>query len=250
MPRYLLELSYKGTNYSGFQVQKNANTVQSEVEKALHTLYKQPFSLTGSSRTDAGVHAFQNFFHFDTELEVQSKAIYNMNAILPADISVTSLYNVTDDFHSRFSALSRQYKYMLHQRKNPFLQDRAWHYPFRIDEDLLHKAAELVQLQTNFIAFSKRNTQVNNFNCLIQHSQWKWEGDCLIYNVRANRFLRGMVRALVSSMMKVARSTISLNEFESLFNNGQQASASFAAPAHGLYLMYVEYPPGYLNKIE
>jgi tRNA pseudouridine38-40 synthase len=250
MPRYFLELSYKGTNYSGFQVQKNANTIQSEVEKALQTLYRQQFVLTGSSRTDAGVHALQNFFHFDTGLVLKPQSLYNLNAILPADIAVSALYNVQGDAHSRFAALSREYKYLLYQNKNTFLYDRAWHYPFRIDKDLLHKAAELTKGQTNFIAFSKRNTQVNNFNCIIQHSQWKWEGECLVYNVKANRFLRGMVRALVASMLKVARGICSLDEFESLFNDAGQSSASFAAPAHGLYLIQVEYPQNYLHKIE
>lgn len=250
MPRYFLELSYKGTNYSGFQVQKNANTIQSEVETALHTLYKQPFRLTGSSRTDAGVHACQNFFHFDSALILKSGDIYNLNAILPSDIAVSALYNVAEDAHSRFAAVSRQYKYFIYSSKNPFLNERAWYYPFRIDEDMLHRSAQLVKDQANFIAFSKQNTQVNNFNCIIQHSRWTREDDCLVYTVQANRFLRGMVRALVSSMLKVARGTTSQQQFESLFTNGGQSSASFAAPAHGLYLIQVEYPANYLHKIE
>lgn len=249
MPRYFLELSYKGTNYSGFQVQKNANTIQNEVEKALKTLYKKEIDLTGSSRTDAGVHALQNFFHCDTELILNPQSLYNLNAILPIDIVVSSIYKVQDDAHSRFAAISREYKYFIYQKKNPFLHDRAWHYPFRINEDLLHKAADLVNNQTNFIAFSKRNTQVNNFNCAIQNSEWIWEGECLVYNVKGNRFLRGMVRALVSTMLKVARGTFDLQHFESLFYTAEQSSASFAAPAHGLYLVKVEYPKDYLHII-
>ena len=148
MPRYFIEVNYKGTAYSGFQIQKNAITVQSELEKTLEIYFKHPFSLTGSSRTDAGVHALQNFFHFDTDellpvklsqgksatikdvsLEGGDKRIagslYNLNAILPTDIVVNRLFQVEDDAHCRFDAVAREYKYFLYREKNPFLQDRA-----------------------------------------------------------------------------------------------------------------------------
>ncbi len=250
MPRYFLELSYKGTNYSGFQVQKNAKTIQGEVEAALNVLYKEKFDLTGSSRTDAGVHALQNFFHFDSGRIIHSKDIYNLNAILPADIAVSSIYNVADDAHCRFGALSREYKYFIYNQKDPFLKDRAWYYPFKIDETLLHQASELVHFHSSFIAFSKQNTQVNNFDCNILMSKWVYENNCLIYNVQANRFLRGMVRALVSSMLRVARGTCTLHEFEMLLHSSQQATASFAAPAHGLFLTQVVYPLNILKRVD
>lgn len=249
MPRYFLELSYKGTNYSGFQVQENAKTIQSSVESALQTLYKQPFSLTGSSRTDAGVHAYQNFFHFDTQLQLQQKDIYNLNAILPPDIAAKAFYKVKDDGHCRFDALSREYKYFIYKAKDPFLNDRAWYYPYKIDVAILHETAQLVKEQQGFKAFSKRNTQVNNFNCSIQLSQWIQESDMLIYNVRANRFLRGMVRALVSTMLRTARGIITVQSFKDLLLSDQQATANFSAPAHGLFLNQVEYPNDYLQKI-
>ena len=121
MPRYFLELTYKGTAYSGFQVQDNAETVQSEVEKALQTFFRENFTLTGSSRTDAGVHANQNFFHFDTDHQLLGRHIYNLNAILPADIAVKGLYAVSDTAHCRFDAVARQYRYYIYQQKNPFL---------------------------------------------------------------------------------------------------------------------------------
>jgi tRNA pseudouridine38-40 synthase len=181
---------------------------------------------------------------------LKSESLYNLNAILPVDIAVSSIYIVQDDAHSRFAALSREYKYFIYQRKNPLLFDRAWHYPFRINENLLHTAAELVKEQRNFIGFSKRNTQVNNFNCIIQESKWMWEDECLVYNVKANRFLRGMVRALVSSMLKVARGTYTIDDFEYLFTDNKQATASFAAPAHGLFLTQVQYPDNLLYVVE
>jgi tRNA pseudouridine38-40 synthase len=249
MPRYFLEVSYKGTNYSGFQVQENAKTIQSSVENALQTLFREPFRLTGSSRTDAGVHAIQNFFHFDTDIILRQKAVYNLNAILPPDIAATGIYTVADDGHSRFGALGREYQYFVCKRKDPFLVDRAWHYPFKIDQGLLAEAAQLVNDQHNFIAFSKRNTQVNNFNCRVEKSEWREEAGSLVYNVAANRFLRGMVRALVSTMLKVARGTITLDEFRALLQEGAQSSADFSAPAHGLFLTRVVYPDGYLVPI-
>ena len=133
MPRFFIEVFYKGTNYSGFQVQENANSIQSEVEKSLSVFFKESFSLTGSSRTDAGVHALSNYFHFDSSLlssytpQRLNRAIYNLNAILPADIVIKRIYPVKDDAHCRFDAVSREYKYFIYQQKDPFQSDRAYY---------------------------------------------------------------------------------------------------------------------------
>jgi tRNA pseudouridine38-40 synthase len=242
MPRYFLELSYKGTAYSGFQVQQNALTIQSEVEKALRIFYHEEISLTGSSRTDAGVHAKQNFFHFDTDLKISAEQVYNLNAILPADISITSINQVIEDAHCRFSALSREYCYYIYNKKNPFLDETAWFYPYSTDISLLNKAAELVKGKHDFTSFAKRNTQVNNFICTIDQSEWKYEAGMLVYNVKANRFLRGMVRALVATMLKVGRQTITAADFTSIISAHDCSKADFSAPAHGLFLEKVEMP--------
>src|SRR5437763_10636653 len=137
MHRYFLEVAYKGTAYKGFQKQPTDVTVQSEVERALHTLFHQVIELTGSSRTDAGVHAFQNFFHFDTEIDIQPKQLYNLNAILSQDIVVKNIIPVNMQAHSRFSATSRAYTYYIYQAKNPFLKDRAYFYPYQLDLNIL-----------------------------------------------------------------------------------------------------------------
>ena len=133
MPRYFLEVSYKGTNYSGFQTQKNANSVQDEVEKAFLILQKENVLLTGSSRTDAGVHALQNFFHFDFEGMINPQFVYKINAILPADIVVKRIIPVSPEAHCRFDAISREYKYFIYSQKNPFLSDRAFYFPYKLD---------------------------------------------------------------------------------------------------------------------
>jgi tRNA pseudouridine38-40 synthase len=241
MPRYFLELSYKGTAYSGFQVQDNAPTIQFEVEKALHTLFRETFELTGSSRTDAGVHAFQNFFHFDTELVIAAKSVYNLNAILPQDISIQGIYTVPETAHSRFDAVAREYKYFIYHKKNPFMTDRGWMYPFPLNITLLQEAAGVLKEYRDFTSFSKRNTQVNNFNCTIAYSQWeKVEGE-LIYQVKANRFLRGMVRGLVGTMLKVGREQLTINALREIIEAKDCSRADFSTPAHGLFLNRVYY---------
>lgn len=241
MPRYFLEVSYKGDNYSGFQVQENAITIQSEVEKAFKTFFRKPLVLTGSSRTDAGVHALQNFFHFDWEEEFQQKSIYNINSILPSDIVVKSVRLVKAEAHSRFSAVSREYKYFISFNKNPFMNDRAWLFPYQVNEELLHQAATLIKENENFMSFSKQHTQVKTFHCQIEKSIWTRQEDSFIYTVKANRFLRGMVRALVSTMLQVARENVSIQEFRTLLEGKIKASADFSAPAKGLFLTSVSF---------
>lgn len=242
MQRYFLEIAYKGTNYSGFQIQQNAITIQSEIEKALEILFKQTFELTGSSRTDAGVHALQNFFHFDSTIKIEQKHIYNLNAILPADIVAKNIFKVSNEAHSRFDAEARAYKYFIYQNKNAFVADRAYFFPFTIDEKLLQQTAQIILQHNDFTSFSKKHTQVNNFICAIKHSFWGKENDCLVYNVKANRFLRGMVRGLVATQLKAARSLITTNEFENIILQKDCNKAYFEAPAQGLFLVEVEYP--------
>ena len=243
MPRYFLEVSYKGTAYSGFQIQENAITIQSEVEKAFQILHRNPVALTGSSRTDAGVHALQNFFHFDYDSEINPKLVYKMNAILPGDIVVKDIYAMPPKAHSRFDATSREYVYRLHRSKNPFLENVSYFFPYKLDVDLMQQAAAIAKEQTNFFAFSKTNTQVKNFNCKILTSQWLEEGEELVYNIEGNRFLRGMVRLLTASLLKVGRQKMSLEQFKNLFE--QPAKCGLSLPSEGLFLKKVNFPENY-----
>lgn len=242
MPRYFLEVFYKGNGYSGFQSQHNANTIQAELEKAFKILQKEPIIMTGSSRTDAGVHALQNFLHFDYNETIHAHFAYKMNAILPKDIVVKKLISVKPDAHCRFDAISREYKYYIYNAKNPFLVDKAFYFPYKLDIDKLKHAAAIVKGYVDFTSFSKRNTQVKTFICQLETSEWKFENDCLVYNVKANRFLRGMVRALVATMLQVARGKISLKEFQSMIDAKDCTKVSFAVPPHGLFLVNVHYP--------
>jgi tRNA pseudouridine38-40 synthase len=247
MSRYFLEVSYKGTNYSGFQIQKNANSIQAEVERVLQILQKEKIDLTGSSRTDAGVHALQNFFHFDFEGEISAHFVYRMNAILPDDIVVQKLIPVKAQAHCRFDAISRDYGYFIYRHKDPFLEERAFYFPYKLNLDLMQEAAAIIKGYNDFTSFSKRNTQVKTFNCSIMESKWEWEDECLVFYVKADRFLRGMVRALVATMLKIGRGKMAIGEFKNVIEEKDCSKASFAAPSHGLFLMQVNYPKDFFE---
>jgi tRNA pseudouridine38-40 synthase len=247
MPRYFLEVAYRGGRYSGFQVQDNAVTVQSEVERALAVYLRGEVGLTGSSRTDAGVHAEQNYFHFDWGLALPERFLYNMNAILPGDIVIRSVRAMGEEDHCRFHATSREYSYLIYREKDPFLEGRAWYFPYPLDLELMRQAAAEVAGTRDFSAFSKRNTQVRTKVCTLMRSEWVerefgWE-----YQVEGNRFLRGMVRGLVGTMVKVGRGKMDLEGFRSVLVGGDCTKADFSAPAQGLYLKRVRYPEGYLR---
>lgn len=249
MPRYFIELAYKGTNYSGFQIQENAITVQEKVEIAFQIFFKKRFEFTGSSRTDAGVHALQNYFHFDSDEPINPRFIYNLNALLPEDIVIKQILPVSPDAHARFDAVARHYRYCIYRTKNPFLNDRGWYLPYRLDIAHLHECAALILNHKNFIAFSKVKTQVKNHDCQIRYSRWIETEDTLHYEVAANRFLRGMVRGLTGTMIRVARGNLSIQVFEDILKRGVPASADFSAPAKGLFLNKVDYPQGQFQKV-
>ena len=249
MSRYFIEVSYKGTNYSGFQIQQNANSIQSEVSKALQIFFRKDFQLTGSSRTDAGVHALQNFFHFDIDepLNFENDFQYNLNALLPRDIVIKKIFPVKDDAHCRFDAVSREYKYFIFQKKDAFLQDTAFFYPYKLELNKLNEAAQQIIIHEDFTSFSKRNTQVKDFICKILKSEWYIEEGVIIYNVVANRFLRGMVKALVGTMLRVGTNKISIIEFTKIIENKDCNQADFSPPSCGLFLNEVNFNSQVLN---
>jgi tRNA pseudouridine38-40 synthase len=247
MPRFFLELAYRGTHYSGFQIQDNASSIQEEVEKAMAVFFRRKIELTGSSRTDGGVHAMQNFFHFDFEGLIDTKGLYNMNAILPGDIVLKNFIQVHPGAHCRFDALSREYRYYVYREKDPFLADRAYFFPYTLDKEKLGAAASLISRYVDFSSFSKRNSQVKTFICSIQDSSWEEENGCLVYRVTANRFLRGMVRGLVGTMLQVGRGKISLSRFEEILRSRDNKQADFSAPGHGLFLFRIVFPVSLLE---
>lgn len=245
MARYFLSVAYQGSAYAGFQVQQNAVTIQSELERAMAVYFREPVGLTGSSRTDKGVHAVENYFHFDFAYHDPSAwqhHIYHINAILPPDIVVLAVRLVRDGAHCRFDALSREYEYRIYQHKNPFLDQRAYFFPFKLDLDAMRSAAAMLMEYDDFSSFSKRNTQVKTFICNIMVSEWICKDDCLIFHVQADRFLRGMVRGLTGTMLRVGTGKVSVPNFAAIIDSKDCTQADFSVPAHGLYLMKVAYP--------
>jgi tRNA pseudouridine38-40 synthase len=245
--RYFLEVAYHGHGYAGFQVQENAITIQYEIERALQIMTRQTIALTGSSRTDAGVHARQNFFHFDSDLIFTEKQVYNLNAILPKPVCVVSIRKMHAEAHCRFDAKGRLYKYYLHNKKNPFYHDRSWFYPYPLDVNLLNNVAGLPLGTHDFTSFSKRNTQVKTMICTLEQSHWEYEGDLLVYTVQANRFLRGMVRGLVATMLRVGRGALTVDGFAQVLTAKDCSEADFSAPGHGLFLEKVIFEDGYFG---
>lgn len=242
--RYFIQVTYDGLQYAGFQIQPNATTIQSKLTQALQVILKQPVTLTGSSRTDAKVHAHSNYFMLDIAVITNiPKLIYSLNALLPPTIAVINIQAVQPHAHARFSATSRCYTYHITTVKNPFLQHRAYYYPYQLNVQLLHHAASSLATQVHFKHFCKTNTQVNNYNCTLIQSFWQVLPTGYIYTVQANRFLRGMVKALVGTSLQLATGKLNTQQFQTLFTHTPTAVANFTPPGYGLYLQQVHYPP-------
>ncbi len=241
MARFFLEIAYDGTAYHGLATQAKGNTIQKSIEDVLGILYKTNISTTTSSRTDAGVHARQNYIHFDAEM-LPDQLVFKLNAILPSDIYIISCKQSSADAHCRFDAKSRLYKYHLTLHKDPFLINKAWHYPYKVDMDILHKTAEIIYDQTDFTSFCKKHSDNFTNNCQIIRSHWTKKSDThLVYTVEANRFLRGMVRGLVATQLAAARGKMDSIAFQNIFAALDSRNAFFDAPAHGLFLEKVQF---------
>ncbi len=249
MSRYFLELCYDGAPFGGFQIQNNVDTVQGAVQAAMKTLYRADIELTGASRTDAGVHALQNFFHFDTDITITQKQVYNLNAILPNAIVIKAIYEVPNEAHARFDATIRSYIYKMHTQKDPFLEGRSWYYPFPLDVNKLEEATQTLLNFTNYESFSKKNTSVNTFECSVSKAFWQVEGTHLYFNIESNRFLRGMIRGLVGTLLQVGRGQISIDQWLDIVASHNEQRVDFSTPAYGLYLSSIKYPD-FLKKID
>jgi tRNA pseudouridine38-40 synthase len=241
--RYFFEIAYNGTQYSGWQSQNNATGVQAVVEDALSKLMREPISIVGSGRTDTGVHCEQQFFHLDTEKELDNtNFLQRLNSFLPKDISIAAIRRVKDDAHARYGATERTYIYRITQTKNPFTQGLALHWFKETDVDQMNKAAVLMIGKHDFESLSKVKTDVNNFTCDIKKAEWKQQGTKLEFTITANRFLRGMVRATVGTLLDVGTGKISVKDFKDILNSRDRKKAGANVPAYGLYLVKVKYP--------
>ncbi len=247
MPRYVFEVMYDGTQFHGSQIQGEQVTVQWAINQALSTICRKAIITFGASRTDEGVHALCNYYHFDLDAAPLADLVYKCNALLPKGIAVKRMCAVTPEFNARFDALSRRYRYRIYAHKNPFMHGRGMFLPFSLNENLLHETAAILKEYTQFETFAKRRGQTKTYNCHIMHSYWQRAEGELQYIVEGNRFLRGMVRGLVGTQLQVARGKISLAEFRVIIESHDCTQAFFDVPGHGLYLENIEYPAGALQ---
>jgi tRNA pseudouridine38-40 synthase len=243
--RFFITFSYNGTRYCGWQRQPNGIAVQEELEKALTTILRTPIELTGAGRTDAGVHALNMVAHFDiaddTTVDSQ-RLINNLNSLLPYDIAVKNIERVTDEAHARFDALSRKYEYHIITNKNPFLKEQACRIHFPLNMELMNEAAKVLFEYEDFTSFSKLHTDVKTNNCTIMEAYWQQRGEELVFTIKANRFLRNMVRAIVGTLMEVGREKLTIEGFRQVIEAKNRCSAGHSVPACGLYFIEAEYP--------
>lgn len=245
MSRYLIQFSYDGGSFHGFQSQPNAHTVQSELDEKLSLFIGTPIETTGSSRTDTGVHAHQQFAHFDLPetMTLPSDATYRINRMLPSTLVVQAFYQVSDDFNARFEALSRTYAYRIARHKNPFSRNYAYWFEAPLAISRMNKACDILLAHDDFQCFSKVKTEVNTFTCDIQRAEWVEAGDELVFTIQANRFLRGMVRAIVGTLLEIGLGKWDEEDLRRILASKDRKLAGRAVPAHGLHLMEVAYPP-------
>jgi tRNA pseudouridine38-40 synthase len=248
MYRYFLEVQYNGLAFCGSQIQVGLKTVQGSINTLLTTLLRQPIETFGASRTDEGVHALCNVYHFDVaELLDVDKISYRLNGMSDPNLAFTRLYLVPNDANARFDAISRQYRYKIYFKKNPFYHERALFFPYTIDKELLVAFASVLKEYKDFTTFSKKNTQTYTNLCTIFESKWEFYEDQMHYIVTANRFLRGMVRALVGTQLRAARSQKTLSDFKAIIEAMDCSKADFSVTGNGLYLEQINYPSYAVN---
>jgi tRNA pseudouridine38-40 synthase len=250
MPRYFTELAYNGFGFHGWQKQKNAVTVQETLDQVLTTVFQEPIGVTGAGRTDTGVHAAYFVAHFDaTGLPFDETTLLNkVNSMLPPGIAVYSFVPVPGEAHSRFDAISRTYEYHLVLHKDPFLKGlthRPWFHP---DFDLMNKAAEILLDYDDFTSFARLHGGNKTNFCKIEFACWEKRGNLYVFEIKADRFLRNMVRAIVGTLLDVGRGKISVNDFREIIEAKDRGGAGTSAPPHALYLTGIAYPDGVFRR--
>ncbi|MBN8576526.1 MAG: tRNA pseudouridine(38-40) synthase TruA [Cyclobacteriaceae bacterium] len=241
--RYFFEISYNGTPYHGWQNQPNALSVQQVVEDCFTKVFRTKIEITGSGRTDTGVHCVSQYFHADVDATLNEKEwIPKLNSILPRFIAIRSILPVKPDASARYDAKERTYTYHITRVKNPILVGRAYYFFRPLDKVAMEKATNLLLGEHDFQCFSKTNTDVNHFICTIKSARWNQKGDMLVFTITANRFLRGMVRSIVGTLLNVGSGKTTLKQFQEILKSKDRKQAGMNVPADALYLINVKYP--------
>ncbi len=245
LARYFIRLSYCGTAYNGWQNQPHQGTItiQSVIENALSTFLRQKIDITGCGRTDKGVHARDYFAHFDIALldEIPT-LIFRLNKLLPEDIAVHDIIQVAEDAHARFDAISRSYEYHLHTEKSPFAIHSFYYTYDKPELEILNEVAELILKYDDFTTFCKFHTDVKTMNCRITESRWEQIGERYIYRIKADRFLRGMIRLIVGVCLQVSRGKLTIEEVKIALSEKRRTGYDWSVPASGLFLCDIRYP--------
>lgn len=249
--RYFIEIAYNGTAYHGWQIQKNALSVQEFVNKVLSTLCRKDIETLGCGRTDTGVHARQLFAHVDIPNDIDvlnPQFLLSMNSMLPFDIVVKRFIKVAKDAHARFDASLRSYEYHIHFVKDPFLHNLSWLLRDIPDLALMNKAAAILMEYQDFSCFSKSNTKTLTNNCLIQRAEWVKTENGIVFHISADRFLRNMVRAIVGTLIRVGKKEMEVEDIRKVIDSKNRSVAGESVAACGLYLTEVIYPYLLLQK--
>ena len=247
--RYFLQIAYRGTHYHGWQVQQNATTVQGVIQQCLGQVLRREVQIVGSSRTDTGVHARQQFAHVDLPLGLDLEHLhYQANAVLPPDIALEAIRPVKPTAHARFDALARTYLYTIVQAKAPFQQDTSYWLRGALDIAKMNEAAAILCHKQDFKSLCKVRPVDRHFLCTIMEASWLVQKEQLVFRIKANRFLQGMVRIIVSFLLKIGQGQWSLADFEALIDQKGREEAVFLVPARGLALTEVAYPAAIFVK--
>ncbi|SMO66503.1 tRNA pseudouridine(38-40) synthase TruA [Gracilimonas mengyeensis] len=242
MPRYKLTIEYDGTDFSGWQIQPNAITIEESLEEAFSTVLQQPVDLIGQGRTDAGVHARGQVAHVDLPEQADlEKLLSAVNRMAGDHIQIIDHQKVHADFHARFDAIARQYEYTLTTRSMPLMHRYTWPLRQPVELEKLHECAELLLGEHDFAGFSKYNEDNRTTLCTIQKSEFEIDGEVLKYHIRANRFLRNMVRRLIGTMVYVGQGKISKKTFRQILEKTAFKAPTYTAPARGLVLQEIFY---------
>jgi tRNA pseudouridine38-40 synthase len=242
LKNYKLIIQYDGTNYSGWQIQKNSESIQQKISEALEVLLKEKINLIGSGRTDSGVHAFGQAANFRIETDIDIYRFkHSLNSILPSDIVVTAMEEVDIEFHSRFDAKKRTYLYLITQARSPFYKNHTHFYPRKIDLPKLNSLSKLFLGEKDFTSFSKKNEKLENKNCIVYKAFWHKRGEVILFSIQANRFLHGMVRTITGTLLNAQDQTESERFIQEIFNSQNREEAFESVPAKGLFLYKVEY---------
>jgi tRNA pseudouridine38-40 synthase len=245
--RYFIYLAYDGTNYHGWQIQPNGDSVQETLMKALSTFLRKEIEIVGAGRTDAGVHAREMYAHMDVSSEAMKREgerlVFRLNGILLDSIAILDIYPVTEDAHARFSAVRRTYEYHIVDHKDPFLSQQATRVRPGLDFASMNEAAKLLIGKQDFASFCRTNTDVKTTICDLTRAEWKELGNGhAVFTISADRFLRNMVRAVVGTLFEVGRGKMTKEQFAEVIAQHNRSCAGDSAPAQGLYLTHIEYP--------